>query len=190
MKLGEGNWDPGTEFIRRRYISNGTNWYDADGHRPKPQGAYTSAGPRRVRSRAVPGAARQTSARSARRRPVPGGPLSYDEFEGPGTPGPYWLLPGATGPAARTPRRANGRSRYTGPGRSPRARIQQGATVRGRARASPSLLSGGCCCWTRPNARLSACIRWQTRATATRACVHAKSDAELIAVRPVLIATT
>jgi choline dehydrogenase-like flavoprotein len=176
------NWEPGPVFVDGRYISPDT-WYDGDGTPFQPQVHYF-----------VGGASKMYGAALYRLRPQdfgeiqhadgisPRWPLSYDEFE-PWYTKAEWLyqVHGAhgadptEGPASRD---------YPWPPVSDEPRIQQ---------ISDALLSGGYHPFPAPCGILlneadrpaSTCIRCAT-CDGYPCLVHAKADAEIIAVRPLL----
>ena len=175
------NWDPDQVFIDGKYISNDT-WYDADGKPFQPQVHYF-----------VGGATKLYGAALYRLRPQdfgelkhidgisPAWPLSYDDFE-PLYTKAEWLYQvhgnhgedPTEGPGASSIR---GRRCRTSPASSssPTSSRRAGTTRSTRRAAS---------CSTRPSAR-STCIRC-TWCDGYPCLVHAKADAETIAVRPIL----
>jgi choline dehydrogenase-like flavoprotein len=176
------NWDPGSVFIDGRYMSKDT-WYDADGKAFQPQVHYF-----------VGGATKLYGAALYRLRPgdfeelkhvdgvSPAWPVSYDDFE------PYytkaeWLYQ-VHGEHGADPTEGKWSKQYPWPAVSHEPRIQE---------IVEAMSSGGYHPFPAPCGVLlneehrsqSACIRC-TWCDGYPCMVHAKSDAETIAVRPVL----
>jgi choline dehydrogenase-like flavoprotein len=176
------NWDPAPVFIDGRYISKDT-WYDADGKPFQPQVHYY-----------VGGATKMYGAALYRLRPgdfgeiqhadglSPAWPLSYDEFE------PYytkaeWLYQ-VRGTHGEDPTEGHWSKQYPWPAVSHEPRIKE---------IADALRDGGYHPFSAPcgvlldeaNRPASKCIRCDT-CDGFPCLVHAKSDAEVIAVRPVL----
>jgi len=177
-----GNWDPKTVFVDGRYISKDT-WFDGDGKPFQPQVHYF-----------VGGATKLYGAALYRLRPgdfgdlqhvdgiSPAWPLSYDDFE------PWYTraeqLYQVHGNSGEDPTEGHRSAPYPWPAVSHEARI---------AEISSSLEKGGYHPFHAPcgillneaNRPASKCIRcaW---CDGYPCLVHAKSDAEVIAVRPVL----
>ena len=176
------NWDPKPVFVDGRYISEET-WYDADGHAFQPQVHYF-----------VGGATKLYGAALYRLRPQdfgelhhvdgvsPAWPVSYDDFE------PYytkaeWLYQ-VHGNHGEDPTEGHWSEQYPWPAVSHEPRIQE---------LVDDLKSGGYHPFSAPCGILldeadrakSTCIRC-TWCDGYPCLVHAKSDAETIAVRPVL----
>jgi choline dehydrogenase-like flavoprotein len=176
------NWDPEQVFVDGRYISKDT-WYDADGRPFQPQVHYF-----------VGGATKLYGAALYRLRPAdfgeiqhadglsPAWPLSYDDFE-PWYTKAEWLYQ-VHGAHGEDPTEGHWSRPYPWPAVSHEPRIQQIAdALRGGGYhpfAAPCgiLLNEG----RRP---ASDCIRCAT-CDGHPCLVHAKSDAEVIAVRPIL----
>jgi choline dehydrogenase-like flavoprotein len=176
------NWDPDPVFIQGKYISKDT-WYDADGQPFQPQVHYN-----------VGGATKLYGAALYRLRPQdfgelrhidgisPAWPLDYDEFE-PWYTAAEWLYQ-VHGNAGEDPTEGPRSKPYPWPAVSHEARIQQ---------ISDDLEKGGYHPFHAPcgilldeeNRGRSTCIRcaW---CDGYPCLVHAKADAEVIAVRPVL----
>ncbi|HEY6276552.1 MAG TPA: GMC family oxidoreductase [Streptosporangiaceae bacterium] len=177
-----GNWDPRQVFVDGRYISAET-WFDADGHPFQPQVHYF-----------VGGATKMYGAALYRLRPQdfgelrhvdgisPAWPLSYDDFE------PWYSqaeqLYQVHGNGGEDPAEGHRSEPYPWPAVSHEARIQQ---------ISDDLEKGGYHPFHAPCGIMldeadrprSTCIRC-TWCDGYPCLVHAKSDAEVIAVRPVL----
>jgi choline dehydrogenase-like flavoprotein len=176
------NWDPKAVFIDGKYISKDT-WYDSDGKAFQPQVHYN-----------VGGATKLYGAALYRLRPQdfgelkhvdgisPAWPLTYDDFE------PYytkaeWLYQ-VHGTHGEDPIEGHWSKQYPWPAVSHEPRIQQ---------LHDDLEKGGYHPFSAPCGILldegerakSNCIRC-TWCDGYPCLVHAKSDAETIAVRPVL----
>ena len=176
------NWDPGAVFVDGRYISP-DSWFDADGQAFKPQVHYY-----------VGGATKLYGAALYRLRPEdfgelkhadgvsPAWPLSYDEFE-PWYTKAEWLYQ-VHGTHGEDPTEGHCSKEYPWPAVSHESRVQQ---------ISDALAAGGYHPFHAPvgillneaDRPLSACIRCAT-CDGYPCLVHAKSDADLIAVRPLL----
>ncbi len=176
------NWDPAPVFIDGRYISKDT-WYDADGKPFQPQSHYF-----------VGGATKMYGAALYRLRPAdfgeiqhadgpsPAWPLSYDDFE-PWYTKAEWLYQ-VHGAHGEDPTEGHWSQQYPWPAVSNEPRIQE---------IFDSLRDGGYHPFHAPcgvlldeaNRPASTCIRCDT-CDGFPCLVHAKSDAEVIAVRPVL----
>jgi choline dehydrogenase-like flavoprotein len=176
------NWEPGAVFVDGRYISEDT-WYDSDGNAFQPQVHYF-----------VGGATKMYGAALYRLRPQdfgdlahvdgnsPAWPLTYDDFE------PYytkaeWLYQ-VHGNHGDDPTEGHWSRQYPWPVVSHELRIQE---------LFDNLQSGGYHPFHAPCGILldeverarSTCIRC-TWCDGYPCMVHAKSDAETIAVRPIL----
>jgi choline dehydrogenase-like flavoprotein len=176
------NWDPDPVFIQGKYISKDT-WYDADGHPFQPQVHYN-----------VGGATKLYGAALYRLRPKdfgevahidgasPAWPLGYDDFE-------PWYSQAETlyqvhGNAGEDPTEGRRSQPYPWPAVSHEPRMQQ---------LSDDLEKGGFHPFHAPcgilldeaNRSKSTCIRC-TWCDGYPCLVHAKADAEIIAVRPVM----
>ena len=176
------NWDPEQVFVDGRFISKDT-WYDADGRPFQPQVHYF-----------VGGATKMYGAALYRLRPAdfgeiqhadglsPAWPLSYEEFE-PWYTEAEWLYQ-VHGAHGQDPTEGHWSRQYPWPAVSHEPRIQQ---------ISDSLRDAGYHPFHAPcgilldeaNRPASTCIRCGT-CDGYPCLVHAKSDAEIIAVRPVL----
>ena len=178
------NWDPGEVFADGKYISPDT-WYDADGKPFQPQVHYF-----------VGGATKMYGAALYRLRPAdfgelkhvdgisPAWPVSYEEFE-PWYTRAEWLYQ-VHGAHGEDPTEGSWSRQYPWPAVSHEPRIQQ---------ISDALSAGGYHPFSAPCGILldeadrarSTCIRcaW---CDGYPCLVHAKADAEIIAVRPALAA--
>ena len=178
-----GNWDPEQVFVDGRYISSDT-WYDAaTAGRSSRRCTTTWAGRPRCTARRCTGCARRTSARSSTSTGCPRPGRSATTTSSRGTPRPN----GSTRCAARTARTP---PRVTGPGSTHGRRSR---TRRGSSRSPTRSATAGYHPFHAPcgvlldegNRPFSPCIRCNT-CDGFPCLVHAKSDAEVIAVRPVL----
>jgi choline dehydrogenase-like flavoprotein len=176
------NWDPEQVFVDGRYISP-DRWYDADGAAFQPQVHYF-----------VGGATKLYGAALYRLRPQdfeelkhvdgvsPAWPLSYDDFE------PYytkaeWLYQ-VHGNHGEDPTEGHWSRQYPWPAVSHEPRIQEIVDTLEKAGYHPFSAPCGILFDEADRAR-SACIRC-TWCDGYPCLVHAKSDAETIAVRPVM----
>ena len=176
------NWDPGPVFVDGRYISPDT-WYDADGKPFQPQVHYF-----------VGGATKMYGAALYRLRPEdfgeikhadgisPAWPLSYDDFE------PYytraeWLYQ-VHGTHGEDPTEGRWSRQYPWPAVSHEPRMQQISDALAAAGYHPFHAPCGILL-DEADRPASTCIRCRT-CDGYPCLVHAKSDAEVIAVRPVL----
>ncbi len=176
------NWDPAPVFIDGRYISPDA-WYDADGSSFQPQVHYF-----------VGGATKMYGAALYRLRPQdfgelrhvdglsPAWPVSYDDFE------PYytkaeWLYQ-VHGNHGEDPTEGHWSKQYPWPAVSHEPRIQQLADDLEQGGYHPFHAPCGILLDEADRAR-STCIRC-TWCDGYPCLVHAKSDAETIAVRPIL----
>jgi choline dehydrogenase-like flavoprotein len=176
------NWDPGPVFVDGRYISADT-WYDGSGTPFQPQVHYF-----------VGGATKMYGAALYRLRPAdfgeiqhadglsPAWPVSYDEFE-PWYSKAEWLYQ-VHGQHGADPTEGPFSQHYPWPPVAHEPRIQQ---------ISDALEQGGYHPFPAPCGILlneadrpeSACIRCAT-CDGYPCLVHAKADAEVMAVRPIL----
>ncbi len=178
------NWSPEPVFVDGRYISPDT-WFDAEGHSFQPQVHYF-----------VGGATKLYGAALYRLRPQdfgeikhvdgvsPAWPVSYDDFE-PWYTKAEWLYQ-VHGRHGEDPTEGSWSKQYPWPPVSHEPRIQE---------ISDALAAGGYHPFPAPCGILldeadrarSTCIRC-TWCDGYPCLVHAKSDAETIAVRPLLMA--
>jgi choline dehydrogenase-like flavoprotein len=182
LRREKENWDPAPVFIDGRYISKDT-WYDADGKPFQPQVHYF-----------VGGATKMYGAALYRLRPEdfgeiqhadgpsPAWPLTYDDFE------PYytkaeWLYQ-VRGVHGEDPTEGHWSKQYPWPPVSHEPRIEQLAESLRRGGYHPFHAPCGVLL-DEANRPASTCIRCNT-CDGFPCLVHAKSDAEVIAVRPVL----
>jgi choline dehydrogenase-like flavoprotein len=180
------NWDPGAVFVDGKYISPDT-WYDADGKPFQPQVHYF-----------VGGATKLYGAALYRLRPEdfgelkhadgvsPAWPLSYDDFE-PWYTKAEWLYQ-VHGNHGEDPTEGASSKQYPWPAVSHEPRIQE---------ISDALAAGGYHPFHAPcgilldeaNRPTSQCVRC-TWCDGYPCLVHAKADADVIAVRPLLTEPT
>ena len=177
-----GNWDPRQVFVEGRYISSDT-WYDGGGQPFQPQVHYF-----------VGGATKLYGAALYRLRPEdfgelrhvdgisPAWPLSYDDFE------PWYSqaeqLYQVRGNGGEDPTEGHRSQPYPWPAVSHEPRIQQISEDLAKGGYQPFHAPCGILLDEASRAR-SECIRcaW---CDGYPCLVHAKSDAEVIAVRPLL----
>jgi choline dehydrogenase-like flavoprotein len=176
------NWDPAPVFVDGRYISEDT-WYDADGKPFRPQVHYV-----------VGGATKMYGAALYRLRPAdfgeiqhadglsPAWPLSYDEFE-PWYTEAEWLYQ-VHGAHGEDPTEGHCSRQYPWPAVSHEPRIQQLSDDLAAAGYQPFHAPCGVLL-DEARRPASTCIRCAT-CDGYPCLVHAKSDAEVIAVRPLL----
>jgi choline dehydrogenase-like flavoprotein len=177
------NWDPEQVFVNNRYISRDT-WYDDDSGRPfQPQVHYF-----------VGGATKMYGAALYRLRPQdfgeirhvdglsPAWPLGYDDFE-PWYTEAEWLYQ-VHGAHGEDPTEGHWSKQYPWPAVSHEPRIKQIAHDLGVAGYHPFAAPCGVLL-DEANRPKSACIRCNT-CDGFPCLVHAKSDAEVIGIRPVL----
>jgi choline dehydrogenase-like flavoprotein len=178
------NWSPEPVFVDGRYISPDT-WYDADGKEFQPQVHYFVGGATKLYGAALYrlrpqdfGEIRHVDGTS------PAWPVSYDDFE-PWYTKAEWLYQ-VHGRHGDDPTEGSWSKQYPWPPVSHEPRIQQ---------ISDDLAAGGYHPFPAPCGILldeadrprSTCIRC-TWCDGYPCLVHAKSDAETIAVRPLLFA--
>jgi choline dehydrogenase-like flavoprotein len=176
------NWDPEEVFVKGRYISRDT-WYDSDGSPFQPQVHYF-----------VGGATKMYGAALYRLRPEdfgeikhadgpsPAWPLGYDDFE-PWYSEAEWLYQ-VHGSHGGDPTEGHWSRQYPWPPVSHEPRIQQIADDLSKAGYHPFPAPCGVLL-DEANRPKSNCIRCNT-CDGFPCLVHAKSDAEVLAVRPIL----
>jgi choline dehydrogenase-like flavoprotein len=176
------NWEPDQVFINNRYISKDT-WYTAEGKPFQPQIHYF-----------VGGATKMYGAALYRLRPEdfgeithvdgpsPAWPLGYDDFE-PWYTEAEWLYQ-VHGAHGEDPTEGRWSKQYPWPAVSHEPRIKQIATDLSAAGYHPFAAPCGVLLDEADRPK-SACIRCNT-CDGFPCLVHAKSDAEVIGVRPVL----
>jgi choline dehydrogenase-like flavoprotein len=176
------NWDPGPVFVDGTYISPDT-WYDADGKPFQPQVHYY-----------VGGATKMYGAALYRLRPAdfgeikhadglsPAWPLRYDDFE-PWYTRAEWLYQ-VHGAHGEDPTEGHCSRQYPWPAVSHEPRVQQISDDLEKAGYHPFHAPCGILL-DEADRPASACIRcaW---CDGYPCLVHAKADAEVIAVRPLL----
>src|SRR5437763_3860406 len=177
-----GNWDPGTVFVNGRYMSEDT-WFDGGGTPFQPQVHYF-----------VGGATKLFGAALYRLRPQdfgeirhidglsPAWPLSYDDLE------PYYTqaeqLYQVHGARGEDPTEPPASAPYPFPAVSHEPRIQQLSDDLAAAGLHPFHAPCGILL-DEANPPYSTCVRCQN-CDGFPCLVHAKSDAEVISVRPAL----
>ncbi len=176
------NWDPGPVFVDGRYISSDT-WYDGDGTPFQPQVHYF-----------VGGATKMYGAALYRLRPEdfgaiqhadgisPAWPLSYQDFE-PWYSKAEWLYH-VHGIHGADPTEGPWSRQYPWPPVSNEPRIEQIANALQKGGYHPFPAPCGILLNEADRAR-SHCIRCAT-CDGYPCMVHAKADADVIAVRPLL----
>ena len=176
------NWSPEQVFVKNRYVSKDT-WYDARGKPFQPQVHYF-----------VGGATKMYGAALYRLRPgdfgeikhvdglSPAWPLGYDDFE-PWYTEAEWLYQ-VHGAHGEDPTEGRWSRQYPWPAVSHEPRIRQIAEDLAAAGYHPFSAPCGILLDEADRPR-SACIRCST-CDGFPCLVHAKSDAEVIGVRPVL----
>jgi choline dehydrogenase-like flavoprotein len=177
-----GNWDPGPVFVDGRYISPDT-WYDDDGTPFQPEVHYF-----------VGGATKMYGAALYRLRPEdfgelkhvdgisPAWPLSYTDFE-PWYTKAEWLYQ-VHGSHGEDPTEGPSSRQYPWPAVSHEPRIQDISDALGKAGYHPFHAPCGIML-DEAHRPASTCIRcaW---CDGFPCMAHAKADAEVIAVRPIL----
>ncbi|MFJ9582642.1 GMC oxidoreductase [Streptomyces acidicola] len=176
------NWDPGPVFVDGRYISPDT-WYDSDDRPFQPQVHYF-----------VGGATKMYGAALYRLRPEdfgemqhadgvsPAWPVSYQEFERWYTQA-EWLYQ-VRGVHGEDPTEGDWSKQYPYPPVSHEPRIQEISNTLAAAGYHPFHAPCGILL-DEANRPMSTCIRCAT-CDGYPCLVHAKADAEVIAVRPLL----
>ena len=176
------NWNPGSVFVDGKYISADT-WYDADGKPFQPQVHYF-----------VGGATKLYGAALYRLRPgdfgelkhadgvSPAWPLTYDEFE-PWYTKAEWLYQ-VHGVHGEDPTEGHCSKQYPWPAVSHEPRIEEISDALAAAGYHPFHAPCGILL-DEANRPASQCIRC-TWCDGYPCLVHAKSDADVIAVRPIL----
>ena len=177
-----GNWDPKTVFVDGKYISKDT-WYDGDGKPFQPQVHYFVGGATKMYGAAL---YRLRPGDFAELRHVdgvsPAWPLSYDDFE------PWYSraeqLYQVHGNGGEDPAEGHRSAPYPWPAVSHEPRIAEIAAGLEKGGYHPFHAPCGILLDEADRPR-SNCIRC-TWCDGYPCLVHAKSDAEVIAVRPVL----
>src|ERR1700747_2734473 len=176
------NWDPGSVFVDGKYVSQDT-WYDSDGKSFQPQVHYFVGGATKLYGAALYrlrppdfGGIKHVDGRS------PACPLSYDDFE------PWYTkaeqLYQVRGNAGEDPTEGPRSAPYPWPAVSHEPRIQQIANDLVKGGYHPFHAPCGILLDEAQRSR-STCIRC-TWCDGYPCLVHAKSDADVIAVRPLL----
>jgi choline dehydrogenase-like flavoprotein len=178
------NWAPEKVFVDGRYISPDT-WYDADGTAFQPQVHYFVGGATKLYGAALYrlrpqdfGVLRHVDG------PSPAWPLTYDDFE-PWYTKAEWLYE-VHGTHGEDPTEGHWSKQYPWPAVSHEPRIQEIADTLAEKGYHPFSAPCGVRLDEDDPSR-SACIRC-TWCDGYPCLVHAKSDADTIAVRPLLMA--
>jgi len=176
------NWDPEQVFVNGRYISKDT-WYDADGKPFQPQVHYFVGGATKMYGAALYrlrpqdfGEIRHVDG------PSPAWPLGYDDFE-PWYTKAEWLYQ-VHGSHGADPTEGPWSRQYPWPAVSHEPRIQEIADDLKGVGYHPFPAPCGILL-DEANRPKSACVRCDT-CDGFPCLVHAKSDAEVLGVRPVL----
>ena len=182
LKREAENWDATAVFVQNRYISPET-WYDRDGRPFQPQVHYFVAGATKMFGAALYRLRKEDFGELRHHDGIsPAWPISYDELE------PYYAraerMYHVHGLRGRDPTEPPASGPYPCPPVSNEPRIQQ---------LSDNLTAAGYHPFPAPcavmldeqNMAYSTCIRCQT-CDGFPCLVHAKSDAETVAVRPAL----
>jgi choline dehydrogenase-like flavoprotein len=176
------NWDPDQVFIHGRYISKDT-WYDENGKPFQPQAHYYVGGATKMYGAALyrlrPGDFDEVQHADG---PSPAWPLSYDDLE-PWYTKAEWLYQ-VHGEHGGDPTEGHWSKQYPWPAVSHEPRIQEISDDLARAGYHPFHAPCGVLL-DEANRPKSACIRCNT-CDGFPCMVHAKSDAEVMAVRPIL----
>ena len=182
LKREAENWDATAVFVQNRYISPET-WYDRDGRPFQPQVHYFVGGATKMFGAALYRLRKEDFGELRHHDGIsPAWPISYDELE------PYYAraerIYHGHGLRGRDPTEPPASGPYPCPPVSNEPRIQQ---------LSDNLTAAGYHPFPAPcavmldeqNMAYSTCIRCQT-CDGFPCLVHAKSDAETVAVRPAL----
>ena len=182
LKREAENWDASAVFVQNRYISPET-WYDRDGRPFQPQVHYFVGGATKMFGAALYRLRKEDFGELRHHDGMsPAWPISYDELE------PYYAraerMYHVHGLRGRDPTEPPASGPYPCPPVSNEPRIQQ---------LSDNLTAAGYHPFPAPcavmldeqNMAYSTCIRCQT-CDGFPCLVHAKSDAETVAVRPAL----
>jgi choline dehydrogenase-like flavoprotein len=176
------NWSPEPVFVDGRYISPDT-WYDADGRAFQPQVHYFVGGATKLYGAALYRLRPQDFGEIRHADGVsPAWPLTYDDFE-PWYTKAEWLYQ-VHGTHGEDPTEGPWSKQYPWPAVSHEPRIQEIADALSSAGYHPFSAPCGILLDETDRAR-STCIRC-TWCDGYPCLVHAKSDAETIAVRPLL----
>jgi len=176
------NWDAADVFIDNRYISPET-WYDAGGKAFQPQVHYFVGGATKLYGAALYRLRAEDFGELIHHDGIsPGWPIGYDEFE------PYYTaaerLYQVHGARGEDPTEPPASAPYPFPAVSHEPRIQQLADDLAAEGLHPFHAPCGVML-DEANMPYSACVRCST-CDGFPCLVHAKSDAEVLAVRPAL----
>ena len=176
------NWDPGPVFVDGKYISSDT-WYDADGKPFQPQVHYFVGGATKMYGAALYRLRAEDFGELKHADGIsPSWPVSYDEFE-PWYTKAEWLYQ-VHGVHGEDPTEGHWSRQYPCPPVSHEPRLQEISDALGAAGYHPFHAPCGILL-DEANRPASICIRCAT-CDGYPCLVHAKSDAETIAVRPLL----
>ena len=176
------NWNPGSVFVDGKYISADT-WYDADGKPFQPQVHYFVGGATKLYGAALYRLRPEDFGELKHANGVsPAWPLTYDEFE-PWYTKAEWLYQ-VHGVHGEDPTEGHCSKQYPWPAVSHEPRIQEISDALAGAGYHPFHAPCGILL-DEANRPASQCIRC-TWCDGYPCLVHAKSDADVIAVRPIL----
>ena len=176
------NWDAAPVFVDNRYVSPDT-WYDADGKPFQPQVHYFVGGATKLYGAALYRLRQEDFAPLTHHDGIsPGWPISYEEME------PYYTLAEQRyqvhGARGEDPTEPHASAPYPFPAVSHEPRIQQLSDDLEAAGHQPFHAPCGIML-DEADMPLSACVRCAT-CDGFPCLVHAKSDADVLAVRPAL----
>jgi choline dehydrogenase-like flavoprotein len=176
------NWDAGPVFVDNRYVSPDT-WYDADGKPFQPQVHYFVGGATKLYGAALYRLRQEDFAPLTHHDGIsPGWPIAYEEME------PYYTLAEQRyqvhGVRGEDPTEPHASAPYPFPAVSHEPRIQQLADDLEAAGHTPFHAPCGIML-NEGDMPHSACVRCAT-CDGFPCLVHAKSDADVLAVRPAM----
>ena len=176
------NWDPDQVFVDGRYISPDT-WYDGDGTPFQPQVHYFVGGATKMYGAALYRLRAQDFGETQHADGIsPAWPVSYDEFE-PWYTKAEWLYQ-VHGEHGTDPTEGSWSRQYPWPPVTNEPRIQAISESLAQAGYHPFPAPCGILL-DEANRPASACIRCAT-CDGYPCMVHAKADADIIGVRPIL----
>ena len=176
------NWDPDQVFVDGRYISPDT-WYDRDGTPFQPQVHYFVGGATKMYGAALYRLRAQDFGETQHADGIsPAWPVSYDEFE-PWYTKAEWLYQ-VHGEHGTDPTEGSWSRQYPWPPVTNEPRIQAISESLAQAGYHPFPAPCGILL-DEANRPASACIRCAT-CDGYPCMVHAKADADIIGVRPIL----
>jgi choline dehydrogenase-like flavoprotein len=176
------NWDAAPVFVENRYVSPDT-WYDEDGNAFQPQVHYFVGGATKLYGAALYRLRQEDFAPLTHQDGIsPGWPISYEEME------PYYTLAEQRyqvhGARGEDPTEPHASAPYPFPAVSHEPRIQQLADDLAAAGHQPFHAPCGIML-NETDMPHSACVRCAT-CDGFPCLVHAKSDADVLAVRPAM----